>query len=186
MKNKHNTMNSAASSKTYIKMQCQLLEDDDCACLLVEAIAKKSQNIKWETMVDKKKVSHKRIRRVSMDRFYELVTGDENAFYKMCMKLPLVVDSIVKEEKNIDIPKDTVVDNLDKLPSIIGEEEVNIAKAMAIYMLGFSTYNGFGDKILDSFGLESKESILKKIYEYVGDKRRFADGETDFGFFRKN
>ena len=186
MKNKHNTMNSAASSKTYIKMQGQLLEDDDCACLLVEAIAKKSQNIKWETMVDKKKVSHKRIRRVSMDRFYELVTGDENAFYKMCMKLPLVVDSIVKEEKNIDIPKDTVVDDLDKLLSIIGEEEVNIAKAMAIYMLGFSTYNGFGDKILDSFGLESKESILKKIYEYVGDKRRFADGGTDFGFFRKN
>lgn len=62
IKNKHNTMNSAASSKIYIKMQGQLLEDDDCACLLVEAIAKKSQNIKWETMVDKKKVSHKRIR----------------------------------------------------------------------------------------------------------------------------
>jgi hypothetical protein len=40
MKNKHNTMNSAASSKTYIKMQGQLLEDDDCTCLLVEAIAK--------------------------------------------------------------------------------------------------------------------------------------------------
>ena len=85
-------------------------------------------------MLDKKKVSHKLIRRVSMDRFYELVTGNENAFYKMCMKLPLVVDSIVKEEKNIDIPKDTVVDDLDKLSSIIGEEEVNIAKAMAIYV----------------------------------------------------
>jgi hypothetical protein len=32
MKNKHNTMNSAASGKTYIKMQGQLLSDDDCAC----------------------------------------------------------------------------------------------------------------------------------------------------------
>ena len=50
-------MNSAASSKTYIKMQGQLLEDDDCACLLEEAIAKKSQNIKWETMVDKKRLA---------------------------------------------------------------------------------------------------------------------------------
>ena len=40
MKNKHNTMNSASSAKTYIKMQGQILEDDDCACLLVEAIAK--------------------------------------------------------------------------------------------------------------------------------------------------
>ena len=42
MKNKHNTMNSASSSKTYIKMQNQLLNDDDCACFLVEAIAQKS------------------------------------------------------------------------------------------------------------------------------------------------
>ena len=56
MKNKHNTMNSASSAKTYIKMQGQILEDDDCACLLVEAIAKKSQNIKWSTKVDGKNV----------------------------------------------------------------------------------------------------------------------------------
>lgn len=33
MKNKHNTMNSASSAKTYIKMQGQILEDDDCACV---------------------------------------------------------------------------------------------------------------------------------------------------------
>ena len=30
-------------------MQNQLLNDDDCACFLVEAIAQRSQNIKWET-----------------------------------------------------------------------------------------------------------------------------------------
>ena len=46
MKNKHNTMNSASAGKTYIKMQDQLLRNDDCSCYLVEAIAKKSQNIK--------------------------------------------------------------------------------------------------------------------------------------------
>lgn len=50
-------MNSASSAKTYIKMQGQILEDDDCACLLVEAIAKKSQNIKWSTKVDGKMYS---------------------------------------------------------------------------------------------------------------------------------
>lgn len=86
MKNKHNTMNSAAAGKTYIKMQSQLLDDDDCACFLVEAIAKKSQNIKWSTTVDGKSVSHKKIRRVSLDQFYALVTGQEDAFYKMCMR----------------------------------------------------------------------------------------------------
>ena len=90
MKNKHNTMNSSASGKTYIKMQNQLLNDDDCACFLVEAIAKKSQNIKWSTTVDGRSVSHRRIRRVSMDQFYALVTGQEDAFYQICMVLPSI------------------------------------------------------------------------------------------------
>ena len=54
MKNKHNTVNSASAGKTFIKMQNQLLNDDDCACFLVEAIAQRSQNIKWEATVDKK------------------------------------------------------------------------------------------------------------------------------------
>lgn len=54
MKNKHNTMNSASASKAFIKMQNLLLNDDECACFLVEAIAQRWQNIKWETTVDKK------------------------------------------------------------------------------------------------------------------------------------
>lgn len=107
MKNKHNTMNSASSAKTYIKMQGQILEDDDCACLLVEAIAKKSQNIKWSTKVDGKNVQHRLIRRVSMDQFYAILTGEEDAFYKMCMALPEVINSVVNEEGGVKVPRDT-------------------------------------------------------------------------------
>lgn len=55
MKNKHNTMNSASAGKIYIKMQNQLLKDDDCVCFLVEAIAQRSQNIKWEKLLIKTK-----------------------------------------------------------------------------------------------------------------------------------
>ena len=49
MKNKHNTMNSASGGKTFIKMQSQILDDDDCACYLVEAIAKASTKYKVGT-----------------------------------------------------------------------------------------------------------------------------------------
>ena len=97
MKNKHNTMNSSSASKTFIKMQNQLLNDDDCACFLVEAIAQHSQNIKWETTVDKQKVSHKLIRRVSIDQFWSLVTGEEDAFYRVCILLPEVIKEVIKE-----------------------------------------------------------------------------------------
>ena len=141
MKNKHNTMNSASSSKTYIKMQSQILDDDDCACFLVETIAKKSQNITWSTTVDKKRVSHKRIRRVSLDQFYEIVTGEQDAFYKICMILPEIIEKVIKESKEVKIPKDTVLEELEKIA-----DSKKISLVMAIYMLGFPTYNGFNIK----------------------------------------
>ena len=112
MKNKHNTMNSASAGKTFIKMQNQLLKDDDCACFLVEAIAKASQNIKWETTVDGTKVSHKLIRRVSMDQFYALVTGQSDAFYQICMALPQTIKKVVEAEGEQLVPHDIVYDQL--------------------------------------------------------------------------
>lgn len=162
MKNKHNTMNSASAGKTYIKMQHQLLEDDDCACFLVEAIAKKSQNIKWSTTVDGKTVSHRRIRRVSMDQFYALVTGEEDAFYQMCMVLPEVIEKVVSEGEDVKIPHDTVVDELRNLSTKFGKDRSeSLAMALAIYMLGFSTYAGFSPTSADN------DDRLKRLYEYA-------------------
>ena len=143
MKNKHNTMNSASAGKTFIKMQNQLLNDDDCACFLVEAIAQRSQNIKWETTVDKKKVGHKLIRRVSIDQFYALVTGQDDAFYQMCMVLPSVIEKAVKELEGTIVPHDTVIDELKSMASKQNIESEDLAIAMAAYMLGFGTYKGF-------------------------------------------
>lgn len=143
MKNKHNTMNSASAGKTFIKMQSQLLSDDDCACFLVEAIAQKSQNIKWETTVDKKKVGHKLIRRVSLDQFYALVTGQEDAFYQMCMVLPEVIQKAVDELDSTIVPNDTVLDELRSVAAAQDVESENLAIAMAVYMLGFGGYKGF-------------------------------------------
>lgn len=143
MKNKHNTMNSASAGKTFIKMQNQLLNDDDCACFLVEAIAQKSQNIKWETTVDGKKVAHKLIRRVSIDQFYALVTGQSDSFYKICMKLPTVIDTALSKLESTSVPHDTAFSELKDLASKQNIESENLAFAMAAYMLGFETYLGF-------------------------------------------
>lgn len=166
MKNKHNTMNSASSAKTYIKMQSQLLDDDDCACMLVEAIAKYSQNVKWTTKVDGKSVQHKRIRRVSMDQFYAIVTGDENAFYKMCMALPEVINAVVQEEGAVEVPEDTVVQELRKVAELYADQTEDIAMAMAVYMLGFSTYLGFNNQYKGEL-VGEVDTTLKRLYEYA-------------------
>lgn len=143
MKNKHNTMNSASAGKTFIKMQNQLLKDDNCACFLVEAIAQHSQNIKWETTVDKVKVGHKLIRRVSIDQFYSLVTGQEDAFYQMCMVLPEVIQKAVDDSGSALVPHDTVMEELQAIAKKQHMESNDLAIAMAVYMLGFGSYNGF-------------------------------------------
>ena len=149
MKNKHNTMNSASAGKTFIKMQSQLLNDDDCACFLVEAIAKRSQNIKWETTVDKMKVGHKLIRRVSLDRFYTLVTGQADAFYQLCMILPETIQKAVDKLGDAVIPHDTVIDELRTAAKNQLHTSENLTIAMAVYMLGFGSYKGFERKSIE-------------------------------------
>lgn len=137
MKNKHNTMNSSSAGKTYIKMQSQILNDDDCACFLVEAIAKESQNIKWSVSVDGKNLKHKCIRRVSLDQFYSIVTGNPTAFYKICAVLPTVIENVIGKGK-IETPRDTVIEELKQQAG-----EKGISMAMAAHLLGFSSYMGF-------------------------------------------
>jgi hypothetical protein len=167
MKNKHNTMNSSAAGKTYIKMQSQLLDDDDCACFLVEAIAKKSQNIKWSTTVDGKSVSHKKIRRVSLDQFYALVTGQEDALYQMCMVLPKVIEKVVAEGgDDVKVPHDTVMAELKRIAEQMGETDSDLAMAMAVYLLGFSTYAGFS-KAAGEVIKDVDDNMLRRIYEYA-------------------
>ena len=66
----------------------------------------------------------------------------------------------------VEVPHDTVIDELRKVASLYGDENDELSMAMAVYMLGFNTYMGFGDKIRGELG-EDKDGMLKRIYEYV-------------------
>ncbi len=144
MKNKHNTMNSSSSQRTYIKMQNQIMQDDDCACFLVEAIAKHSQNIKWAISLDGRQVSHRLIRRVSMDKFYEIITGDPEGFFKLCSNLPGIIAKVVDSmDEGNEMPKDTVYRDLQYKANETGLSDKELAITMAIYLLGFPEYSGF-------------------------------------------
>lgn len=142
LKNKHNTMNSASAAKTYAKMQAQLLADDDCACFLVEAISKRSQNIKWSVSLNGTKAEHRFIRRVSIDCFYDLVTGEENSFYRLCLVLPELIENMLRQG-SLPIPQDTVYQELCAL-----KDREHISLTMAMLLLGFASYKGFPNRAL--------------------------------------
>ncbi len=133
LKNKHNTMNAASSKNTYMKMQAKLLDDDRATCYLVEAISKKSKDETWKISIDKRTRSHNRIRRMSIDKFYELVFNDSLAFYKLCLALPQIIEDVVTDNKQLAI-SNTVFEELTK-------EHANLLTAL--YLLAFSTYEGF-------------------------------------------
>lgn len=133
LKNKHNTMNSASSQKTYMKMQSKILSDDQATCMLVEVIAKKSQNEKWKVKLDGQSYSHERIRRVSMDKFYEIVFGDSLAFMKLCKVLPEILNDVVSDTHQGYISNSVYAELNELSPDIF----------KSLYLLAFRTYEGF-------------------------------------------
>lgn len=146
MKNKHNTMNANSSQKTYINMQNHLLNNPNDECYLVEVLAPKSRNIPWEISVDKKHCSNERIRRVSIDQFYKIVTGIDDAFYQICEQLPRTIQKLIGQNKVKTVEKDTVVEELNaKNPNLL----------TALYLIAFESYLGF----------ESFDEKIKKLLE---------------------
>jgi hypothetical protein len=140
MKNKHNTMNSSSSQKTYMRMMNTLLKNPNAKCLLVEIIAKNSQDNIWKVSLDGNPVSNPSIRRVSIDKFYELVTGDKIAFKKLCEKLPIIIEDIV-QNSSFNLGINSVVQELKDI-------DANLLKSL--YLSSFSKYEGF-----DNFHLQS-------------------------------
>lgn len=133
MKNKHNTMNSSSAQKTYISMQSMILRSADIRCMLVEVIAKNSQNVPWKISINSEPYVHDNIRRVSMDKFYEVVTGSSDAFKRLCEVLPLVLEDVIStNEKN-------TIEN--SVYSELSEISPNLLKSL--YLLSFSKYEGF-------------------------------------------
>ncbi|MEG2239712.1 MAG: Eco47II family restriction endonuclease [Alistipes sp.] len=129
LKNKHNTMNSNAAKSVYMNMQNKILHDDQAICMLVEIIATKSQDIPWH----KDGLSHKNIRRVSIDKFYNIVFDDNEAFYKLCKALPDILDDVLVELHQGGI-QNSVYKEL---------HELSPDTLKSLYLLSFKTYDGF-------------------------------------------
>lgn len=137
LKNKHNTMNSSSSQKTYIKMQNTILRNSNATCILVEVIAKKSQDIPWKASIDSEQIVNENIRKMSVDKFYEVVTGLKTSFRDLCIILPDVIEDVVSEIGTYNI-EDTVYNELQKMsPDIL----------KSFYLLSFKTYEGFDELI---------------------------------------
>ena len=84
----------------------------------------------------------------------------------MCMELPNTISKVVSTDKNIAIPHDTVIDELKEIAGKLDFENEELAMAMAVYMLGFSSYQGF-DQCVNFPNLVKNENLLKRLYAFA-------------------
>ena len=93
-----------------------------------------------------------------------MVTGVPDAFYQVCMVLPEVIQNVVNNSETVTVPHDTVFDELKRIADKLNMGSADLSLAMSIYLLGFSSYNGF-NRLLDT-GYGSTD-ILRQVYEYT-------------------
>lgn len=106
-------------------------------CYLVEIIAKRTQDKSWKpTFEGAKAETNERIRRISIDKFYEIITGDKQAFFKLIIVLPQLLKEIVAEEGIISTGENTVLSEL---------ERKNPNHLLALFNLSFQQYEGFSE-----------------------------------------
>jgi hypothetical protein len=100
IKNKHNTMNSPAMEGLYIKLKKFADEHKSAKCYWVQILAKDSFISNWEGDINGKEYRHSRVFKISGDKFYELLTGDPKAIFKLYKALPAAIqDYFMTQEK---------------------------------------------------------------------------------------
>ncbi len=96
IKNKHNTMNSSSAESLFQKLATYADTYKKANCYWVQILAKGSFCEKWFSEINGKEYSHSRVYKISGDRFYALVTGNDKAFFELYSILPKVINDYLK------------------------------------------------------------------------------------------
>lgn len=138
IKNKHNTMNSSSAESLFQKLATYADTYKKAKCYWVQVLAKGSFCEKWFGEINGKEYSHSRVYKISGDKFYALVTGNEQAFFDLYSVLPIVINDFLKTKKDKKGAKDSALKEIsetaqDSKRSILNE----ITFENYSYYLGF-------------------------------------------------
>ncbi|MEG2101684.1 MAG: Eco47II family restriction endonuclease [Flavobacterium sp.] len=91
IKNKHNTMNSSSAESLFQKLSKYADTYKKSKCYWVQVLAKSSFCELWKGEINGKEYSHSRVYKISGDKFYALLSGNEDAFFQLYKNLPIAV-----------------------------------------------------------------------------------------------
>ncbi|MBU5316914.1 Eco47II family restriction endonuclease [Clostridium bornimense] len=145
LKNKHNTMNSSSTESTFQKLQRYANEYPNSICYLIEVVATHSQDILWTPTCSGRQYSHPRVRRISIDKFYEVATGRVNAFKELCDAIRIATPQIIKYIKEIENKEVTssITTNKAYEELVSRSQSFGISELDTIFKDNLTRYNGF-------------------------------------------
>ncbi len=138
IKNKHNTMNSSAAESLFQKLRGYADQYKTSNCYWVQILAKKSFNEKWSGDINGKEYSHSRVFKISGDKFYALLTGQDDALYQLYRVLPKVIgDYMALNTKSSSAASNSVLDEL--------MSGVELSKRSIIDQITYENYGYYTD-----------------------------------------
>lgn len=113
IKNKHNTMNSSSAEALFQKLARYADDFKKAKCYWVQILAKNSFNELWKAEINGKEYSHSRVFKVSGDKFYALIAGQDDALLQLYKSLPEAIAEYLKSiEKDENIKENSAIDEI--------------------------------------------------------------------------
>lgn len=113
IKNKHNTMNSSSAEALFQKLARYADTYKKAKCYWVQILAKGSFNEHWMGEINGKEYSHSRVYKISGDKFYSLLSGQDDALFQLYKNLPVAIADYLKSfEKAEFIQENSALDEI--------------------------------------------------------------------------
>lgn len=107
-------MNSSSAEALFQKLARFADDHKQAKCYWVQILAKGSFSEHWTGEINGKEYSHSRVFKISGDRFYALLSGQEDAFFQLCKALPRAIDDFLQSTvRNESIKENSAFDEID-------------------------------------------------------------------------
>lgn len=140
IKNKHNTMNSSSAESLFQKLARYADDYKGATCYWVQVLSTDSFNEQWFSVINGKEYSHLRVRKISGDKFYELLTGDSDALFKTYKALQIAIPDYLSTINTTSSDDNDILNDISETATIANRTLLNqISFDNYKYYLGFKS-----------------------------------------------
>jgi hypothetical protein len=133
IKNKHNTMNSSSAEALFQKLSRYANDYKKAKCYWVQILAKSSFCELWTGDINGKEYNHSRVYKISGDKFYAMLSGQDDAFFQLYKVLSIAIKDYLKSiDKTVEIQENSALVEI--------KSETSLSKRSILDQITFENY----------------------------------------------